>query len=63
MAVDKLLDELALSQPELCSIVELKFFLGLTDEEAAAALGFKPRTLQRKWQDARRWIFEKLESA
>ena len=60
MAVDKLLDALERHQPELCTVVELKFFLGLTDEEAAKALGCPLRTLQRRWQDARRWLFERL---
>jgi len=62
LAVDKLLDELKGYQPELCTLVELKFFLGLTDEQAAKALGWTLRTFQRRWQDARRWLFEKLGS-
>jgi RNA polymerase sigma factor (TIGR02999 family) len=57
LTIDKLLDELELTQPELCPVVELKFFLGLTDEEAASALGMKLRTFQRMWQDARQWLF------
>lgn len=35
-------------------LVEMKFFLGLTDEEAAEAMGVKLRTMQRSWSDARR---------
>ena len=31
-------------------VVELKFFLGLTDEEAADMLGMKLRTMQRMWR-------------
>jgi len=38
--------------------VEVKYFLGLTDEEAADALGLKVRTMQRMWLDARSWLFE-----
>jgi RNA polymerase sigma factor (TIGR02999 family) len=62
VAIDKLLDELEQSQQELCSVVELKFFLGLTDEEAASSLGLKLRTFQRMWQDARHWLFVRLEA-
>lgn len=62
VAVDKLLDELEKRHPELCTVVELKYILGLTDEEAAKALGWTLRTFQRKWQDARRWLFERLEA-
>ena len=48
--------------PEWCRIVEVKYFLGLTDEEAAEALGIKIRTLQRMWFDARQWLFTRLKS-
>lgn len=61
LAIDRMLVDLDGHDPELCSIVELKAFLGLTDPEAAGALGLPLRTFQRRWQDARRWIFEKLE--
>jgi DNA-directed RNA polymerase specialized sigma24 family protein len=63
LTVDRLLDELEASHPEWCALVEVKFFLGLTDEEAAEALGLKLRTMQRMWMDARQWLFERLESA
>jgi RNA polymerase sigma factor (TIGR02999 family) len=62
ITVDRLLDQLAEVKPEWSRIVEVKFFLGLTDEEAADALGMKLRTMQRKWLEARRWLFERLES-
>jgi DNA-directed RNA polymerase specialized sigma24 family protein len=42
--------------------VEVKYFLGLTDEEAAEMLGLKIRTMQRMWRDARQWLFEQMES-
>ena len=59
--VDALLEELNRTHPELCSIVEAKFFLGLTDDEAAAVLGLKLRTMQRMWHDARRWLFARVK--
>ena len=43
-------------------MVELKYFLGLTDEEAAEALHLPLRTAQRRWVEARKWLFEHLES-
>jgi RNA polymerase sigma factor (TIGR02999 family) len=61
ISVDGLLDELGRENPDRCSIVELKYFLGLTDEEAAEALGLPLRTAQRRWIEARRWLFERLE--
>jgi len=63
IAVDRLLDQLAQIHPEWCQVVEMKYFLGLTDEEAADALGMKLRTLQRIWSDVRQWLFERMESA
>jgi RNA polymerase sigma factor (TIGR02999 family) len=62
VAVDRLLDELAETQPEWCTLVEVKYFLGLTDEEAAEAMGLKLRTMQRMWKDVRQWLFERIES-
>jgi DNA-directed RNA polymerase specialized sigma24 family protein len=40
--------------------VELKYFLGLTDDEAAEVLGVKLRTMQRMWLEARQWLFEQM---
>lgn len=62
ITVDRLLDQLAETKPEWCSLVEVKYFLGLTDEEAAEALGLKLRTMQRMWLDARQWLFTQTES-
>jgi RNA polymerase sigma factor (TIGR02999 family) len=59
--VDRLLDELAETKPDWSMLVEMKFFLGLTDEEAADALGVKLRTMQRTWSDARRWLYTRME--
>jgi len=61
IAVDRLLDELAETKPEWSMLVEMKFFLGLTDEEAAEAMGVKLRTMQRSWSDARRWLYTRVE--
>ena len=62
IAVDGLLEDLARENPEACSIVEMKFFLGLTDEETSEALNMPVRSLQRRWQAAREWLFRRLES-
>jgi RNA polymerase sigma factor (TIGR02999 family) len=61
LSIDRLLDQLAKTKPEWCTVVEVKYFLGLTDEEAAEALGLRLRTMQRMWRDARQWLFERLE--
>ena len=61
LTVDRLLDQLAEAEPDWCTLVEVKYFLGLTDEEAAEMMGLKLRTLQRMWRDARQWLFEHME--
>jgi RNA polymerase sigma factor (TIGR02999 family) len=64
MDVNRLLDQLAATHPDWCMVVEVKCFLGLTDEEAAEVLGMPSlRTLQRMWHEARRWLFEQTQSA
>ena len=62
VTVDRLLEQLAETKPEWCTLVEVKYFLGLTDEEAAEMLGMKVRTMQRMWRDVRQWLFEHMES-
>ena len=62
VAIDDLLDELELESCQQRAVVELKFFLGLTDMEAAAALSLSLHTFQREWYRARKWLFERLTS-
>jgi RNA polymerase sigma factor (TIGR02999 family) len=61
ITVDRLLNELAQIKPEWCTVVELKYFLGFSNEEAAETLGMKLRTIERMWFDARKWLFERME--
>jgi RNA polymerase sigma factor (TIGR02999 family) len=63
LTVDRLLTQLAEHHPDWCHLVELKYFLGLTDEEVADVMGIKLRTMQRMWRDARQWLFERMESS
>jgi DNA-directed RNA polymerase specialized sigma24 family protein len=62
IAIDTLLDELEKESQQRREIVELKFFLGLTDPEAADALHLTLHTLQREWYRARLWLFERLSA-
>jgi RNA polymerase sigma factor (TIGR02999 family) len=62
VAVDALLDDLERDSHQQRVVVELKFFLGLTDVEAADALGLTLHTFQREWYRARKWLFDKLTS-
>ncbi len=62
-AIDLLLDELDAASQQQRAVVELKFFLGMSDSEAAKALGLTLHTLQREWYRARKWLFERLTSS
>ena len=43
------------------ALVELRFFGGLTMEEAAEAMGIPLRTLHREWQTAKSWLYRRLK--
>lgn len=60
LEIDDLLSQLAASDPRMAKIVELRFFGGLTNEEAAEALGINERTVKRDWQVARAWLYSHL---
>jgi len=62
MVIDQLLDELSKNNQDQCAMVELKYYMGFTDEEAAEALHLPLRTAQRRWLEARKWLFEQLEA-
>ena len=62
LAVDEALTRLAARDPRLARLVEMRFFGGLTEEEAAEALGVSPRTVKRDWQVARAWLYGELRS-
>jgi RNA polymerase sigma factor (TIGR02999 family) len=59
-AIDEALTKLEAIDPEQAKIVELRYFMGLGIEEAAAALGISPATLKRRWALARAWLFREL---
>jgi len=60
LALDSALQKLERLDPEQARIVELRFFGGLTVEEAAAALGVSPATIKREWAIAKGWLHREL---
>jgi len=58
---DVLLDQLAGEDPRAAELVKLRFFAGLTGDQAAAVLGIAPRTADLLWAYSRAWLFEKLQ--
>jgi RNA polymerase sigma factor (TIGR02999 family) len=61
--LDRALDQLAEAEPRLARLVEVRFFGGLTIEEAAGVLGCSPRTAKRDWAFARAWLLRRLGGA
>jgi RNA polymerase sigma factor (TIGR02999 family) len=60
LALDEALDRLGLHDPRKAKLVELKFFAGLSLDEAAAALGVSPATADRDWAYARAWLHTEI---
>ncbi|MBY0458682.1 MAG: RNA polymerase subunit sigma [Gemmataceae bacterium] len=56
LGLDVALEKLAASKPEHAQLVELRFFAGLTADEAADVLGVSPATADRMWRYARAWL-------
>ncbi len=56
VALDEALEKLAARDPLKAQLVELRYFAGLTGEQAAAALGISPTTADRHWAYARAWL-------
>jgi RNA polymerase sigma factor (TIGR02999 family) len=58
--LDMALKALSAVSPERAEIVELRFMLGMTVEETAAACKMSERTVKRHWQAARAWLMSYL---
>jgi RNA polymerase sigma factor (TIGR02999 family) len=56
LALDEALEKLAAKDPMKARLVELRYFAGLTGDEAAAVLGISPTTADRHWAFARAWL-------
>jgi RNA polymerase sigma factor (TIGR02999 family) len=63
LALDDALDRLTKVEPRAAEMVKLCFFVGLTQEEAAAELGVSLSTAERLWSFARAWLFRELQGA
>jgi RNA polymerase sigma factor (TIGR02999 family) len=60
--LDEALKKLEAVDPPAAKLVMLRFFGGLTVEEAAAALGVSTRTAKRNWSFARAWLAREMEA-
>lgn len=62
LAVDEALSRLAEHHPEKAELVKLRFFVGLTLEEAAKVLGLSGPTAKRHWAYARAWLYRRINA-
>jgi RNA polymerase sigma factor (TIGR02999 family) len=60
LALDEALRRLEAEQPEAAAVVKLRYFAGLTADDAAAAVGVSLRTAHRHWAFARAWLLDAL---
>ena len=60
LALDEALQRLEQHNPPCAELVKLRFFTGLTMDEAATALGIAVRTAHRYWAFARAWLYDAL---
>jgi len=58
--LDEALEKLAREDPLAADLVKLRFFAGLTLQQAASTLGLPRRTADRYWAFARSWLYEEL---
>ena len=58
--LDEALRALEALDPALAELVELRFYGGYTEPEAAQALGLSERTLRRQWAKARAFLLDQL---
>ena len=60
VALEDALVRLGRLNPRLPRVVELRFYAGLSDAEAAEVLGVSSRTIHRDWLTARAWLYKEL---
>jgi RNA polymerase sigma factor (TIGR02999 family) len=60
LALDEALTQFAEKHPQKAELIKLRYFAGLTVDEAANALGISPATADRHWTYARAWLLRAL---
>ncbi len=61
LAINEILDRFARIEPRKAEVVKLRYFVGMTIEETAEALGISTPTAKRDWIFARAWLFRELK--
>jgi RNA polymerase sigma factor (TIGR02999 family) len=61
LAVHEALEKLAAEDPRKAELVKLRYFAGMTIEEAAEVLGVSEPTAKRDWSYARAWLYQEIQ--
>jgi RNA polymerase sigma-70 factor (ECF subfamily) len=62
VAIDEALERLEKIDPRQSRLIELRFFAGLSVEEAAEVMGVSPITIKREWRSAKAWLLRELST-
>lgn len=62
LLIDEALKRLEIQDAEKARVVTLKFFGGLTNQEAAESMGVTERTIERHWAYAKAWLFQSIRA-
>lgn len=62
LAIHEVLDKLSAEAPQKAELVKLRYFVGMTFDEAAVALGVSVARAKRHWAYARAWLYEEIRS-
>jgi RNA polymerase sigma factor (TIGR02999 family) len=62
LAVNEALDKFAMEYPAQAELVKLRFFAGMTNEEAAPILGISVSTAKKHWAFSRAWLLNEIKS-
>ena len=63
LALDEALAKLEANDPVKAQLVKLRYFSGLSEEDAARVLGISRATVQRHWRYAKAWLLDELRGA
>ena len=63
LAVSEALEKFVQLDPQRAELVKLRYFVGLTFEQAAEVLGISEPTAKRYWAFARAWLYEEIRAA
>jgi len=62
LVLNSALAKLATEDPASAELIKLRFFIGMTNQEAAQAMGISERSAKRYWTFARAWLFNEIRN-